>query len=89
MSSVRRCYQENRTRERSALPGPARNSKTKNPLWNYGKLSHLPTVPQYGGDRDGSTIYDSGGPKKAKTKAKNSLDNKTEKSDNGICYVTN
>jgi hypothetical protein len=56
--------------------------QNQNLLWNYGKLSHLPTVPQYGGDRDSYTIYDSDGPKKAKTK--NSLDSKTQKRDNGI-----
>ena len=38
---------------------------------------------------DGYTIYDSDGPKKAKTKAKNSLDRDTQKRDNGKCYVTN
>ena len=63
--------------------------QNQNVLWNHGKLSHLPTVPQYGGDRDSYTIYDSDGPKKAKTKTKNSLDSETEKSDNGQCYVTN
>lgn len=62
--------------------------QNQNVLWNYGKLSHLPTVPQYGGDRDGY-IYGSDGPNKAKTKQKNSLDSKTQKRDNGECYVTN
>jgi hypothetical protein len=57
-------------------------------LWNYGKLSHLPTVPQYGGDTDGY-IYDSDGPKTAKTKAKNSLDSEIQKRDNEKWYVTN
>ena len=71
---------------RSRAPAQLQN---QNSLWNYGKLSHLPTVPQYGGDADGYTIYDSDGPKKAKTKTKNSLDSKTQKRDNGICYVTN
>ena len=58
--------------------------QNQNLLWNHGKLSHLPAVPQYGGDRDSYTTYDSDGPKKAKTKEKNSLDSKTQKRDNGI-----
>ena len=62
--------------------------QNQNLLWNYGKLSHLPTVPQYGGDRDGY-IYDNDDPKEAKTKAKNSLDSKTQKRDNEKCYITN
>ena len=33
--------------------------------------------------------HDSDGPNKAKTKQKNSLDSKTQKRDNGECYVTN
>jgi hypothetical protein len=71
---------------RSRAPRAQRHNQ--NPLWNYGKLSHLRTVPQYGGDRDGYTI-DSNGPKKPKTKAKNSLDSEIQKRDNGIWYVTN
>jgi len=56
-------------------------------LW---KLSHLPTVPQYGGDmEDGYTIYDSDGPKTAKTKTKNSLDSEIQKRDNEKWSVTN
>ena len=35
------------------LPSSARRAEKQNALWNYGKLSHLPIVPQYGGDRDG------------------------------------
>ena len=60
-------------------------------MWNYGKLFHLPTVPHYGGDdtEDGYTIYDRDGPKKAKTRVKNSLDSETQKRDNGKWYVTN
>jgi len=68
-------------------PTPRAQRQNQNVLWNYGKPSHLPIVPKYGDDRDGYT-YDSEGPSKAKTKAKNSLDSKTEKSDNGECYVT-
>jgi hypothetical protein len=62
--------------------------QNQNVPWNYGRLSHLPTVPQYGGEGDGY-IYGSDGPNKAKTKAKNSLDIETQKRDNGKCYVTN
>ena len=52
--------------------------------------SHLPAVQHCGGDtEDGYTIYDSDGPKKAKTKTKNSLDRETQKRDNGKWCVTN
>ena len=71
---------------RSRAPRAQRHNQ--NPLWNYGKLSHLPAVPQYGGDSDGY-IYDSDGPKTAKTKAKNFLDSEIQKRDNEKWYVTN
>ena len=73
-----------RKQEAPELRAQQQNQK----LWNYEKPSHLPTVPQYGGDRDGY-VYGSDGPNKAKTKQKNSLDSKTQKRDNGECYVTN
>ena len=79
-----------RNAESKRARAPRAQQQNQDSLWNYGKLSHLPTVPQYGGDtEDGYTIYDGDGPKKAKTKAKNSLDRNTRKSDNGKCYVTN
>jgi hypothetical protein len=71
---------------RSRAPRAQRHNQ--NPLWSHGKLPPLLTAPQSGGDRDGY-IYDSDGPKTAKTKAKNSLDSEIQKRDNEKWYVTN
>ena len=79
-----------RNAESKRARAPRAQQQNQDSLWNYGKLSHLPTVPQYGGDmEDGYTIYDSDGPKTAKTKAKNSLDSEIQKRDNEKWYVTN
>ena len=69
-------------RNREALELRAQNTKPELTveLWKAVLPSHT---------EDGYTIYDSDGPKKAKTKAKNSLDRDTQKRDNGKCYVTN
>jgi hypothetical protein len=77
-----------RNAESKRARAPRAQQQNQDSLWNYGKLPHLPTVPQYGGDTDGS-IYHSDGPKTAKTKAKNSLDSEIQKRDNEKWYVTN
>ena len=67
----------------------AHNGKTRT---HCGTMESCLTFPQFhstAATRDGYTIYDSDGPKKAKTKAKNSLDSETQKRDNGKWYVTN
>jgi hypothetical protein len=89
MSSRWSLSSETLSQRKQEAPGLHAHRQNQTSLWNNGKLSHLPTVPQYGdGDtEDGYTIYDSGGPKKAK--AKNSLDRDTQKRDNEKWCVTN
>jgi hypothetical protein len=83
MSSCWSFSSEKVSQRKQEAPELRAQRQNQNLLWNYGKPSHLPTVPQYGGDRDGY-IYGSDRPNKAKTKQKNSLDSKTQKRDNEI-----
>jgi hypothetical protein len=64
----------------------ARNSKTRT---YCGTMESCLTFPQFHSTAATEMIiYDSDGPNKAKTKAKNSLDSKTQKRDNGKCLIT-
>jgi hypothetical protein len=68
------------------LPSSAHNGKTRT---YCGTMESCLTFPQFHSTAATEMIiYDSDGPNKAKTKAKNSLDSKTQKRDNGKCLIT-